>query len=91
MQVKEKSKDKDKLNRYGIKGILLWYLMILISFLALLFFSGKIDWLNAWVYLWVSVIYQTVNMILSIKKNFKAKNYLHFRNHSFIFYVDLIK
>lgn len=63
------NKEKEKLNRYGIKGIVLWYLMILISFLALLFFSGRIDWLNAWIYLGVSVMYQTINIIISIKKN----------------------
>ncbi|MFX1570137.1 MAG: methyltransferase family protein [Promethearchaeota archaeon] len=65
----ENNKDEEKLNREGIKGILLWYSLIIISFLALLFISGKWNWLNAWIYLGISVISQTANVLLSIKKN----------------------
>ncbi|MFX1386708.1 MAG: methyltransferase family protein, partial [Promethearchaeota archaeon] len=69
MHVNQNNKEKEKLNREGIKGIILWYSLIIISFLALLFISGKLYWLNAWIYLGISVIYQTANVLLSIKKN----------------------
>jgi hypothetical protein len=69
MQTSENNKKKEKLNRDGIRGIILWYFMIIISFLVLLFFSGKLNWLNAWIYLAISVLYQTANVLLSIKNN----------------------
>ena len=69
MQTSENNKEKEKLNRDGIRGIILWYFMIIISFLVLIFFSGKLNWLNAWIYLGISVLYQTANILLSIKNN----------------------
>ncbi len=43
MTVEESNAGKPKLNRYGVNGIVIWYLMVLVSFLALLIFSEKQD------------------------------------------------
>jgi len=69
MTVRESNEGKPKLNRYGVKGIVIWYLMVLVSFLALLIFSGKLDWLNAWVYLIVSLLDTTIIFIVLGIKN----------------------
>ena len=69
MTVRENNEGKPKLNRYGVKGIIIWYLMVLVSFLALLIFSGKLDWLNSWVYLFVSMVYTTIIFIVLGIKN----------------------
>jgi len=69
MIVEDNPEEKPKLNRYGIKGILLWYLMIIATLLVLLFCSGKFDWLNAWVYFIVSIAYLTIMDLIAIKRN----------------------
>ncbi len=68
MTIREKNVIKPKLNCYGVKGIVIWYLMVLVSFIALLIFSGKLDWLNAWVYFSLSMVYTTfIFIVLGIK------------------------
>ena len=69
MTIEKSTTGKPKLNRYGVKGIIIWYLMVLISFLALLIFSGKLDWLNAWVYFFLSMVYTTIIFIVLGIKN----------------------
>lgn len=69
MKVKNNSEEKTKLNRSGIRGILLWYLMVTSALLILLFCSGKFDWLNAWVYFIISILYLTILNLIAIKKN----------------------
>ena len=66
MTVKGNSAGKQRLNRYGVKGILIWYFAIFGCLLALLICSGKLDWVNAWVFFMVSMIYQTINVIIMI-------------------------
>ncbi|MFX1314606.1 MAG: hypothetical protein ACFE9T_01990 [Promethearchaeota archaeon] len=56
MTVEENSAGKPKLNHHGVKGIVIWYLMGLISYLILLIFSGKLDWVKARVYLIVAMV-----------------------------------
>ena len=69
MTIEKSTTGKPKLNRYGVKGIIIWYLMVLVSFLALLIFSGKLDWLNAWVYFSLSMVYTTIIFIVLAIKN----------------------
>lgn len=69
MIIRDNPEEKPKLNRYGIKGILLWYLMVIATLLVLLFCSGKFDWLNAWVYFIVSIAYLTIMDLIAMKKN----------------------
>lgn len=64
MENKEENKERQKLNRYGVRGILLWYFMIFAAFITLLICSGKTDWLNAWIYLIVSIVYTTIIFIV---------------------------
>jgi protein-S-isoprenylcysteine O-methyltransferase Ste14 len=61
------TKDIDQnrgLTRDGVKGILLWYFMVFAVFLALILGSGKLDWINAWIYLIVSLVYTTLLFII---------------------------
>mgnify|MGYP006284413163 CR=1 FL=1 len=63
------SAKSEKLNRYGIKGIISWYVLITLSFLVLILSSGKLDWINAWVFYGLSLIYQTIDITYLLRKN----------------------
>ncbi len=63
------SKGRVKLNSYGIRGIFVWYFMVVLYFLALVIFSGMLDWFNAWIYLLSSTIYISIYVLILFKKN----------------------
>ncbi len=60
---------KPKLNKNGLKGLVIWYFLIILSFLILIFSSGRLDWLNAWIYFFISILYQTINTLVAIRVN----------------------
>jgi protein-S-isoprenylcysteine O-methyltransferase Ste14 len=60
---------KQKLNQDGVKGILVWYLMVFGAFLTLVICAGTLYWLNAWIYLILSVVYTSINFIILGIKN----------------------
>ena len=64
MTESEKKVEKQKLTRDGVKGIMIWYFMVFAAFLALVICSGTLNWLNAWIYLIVSLTYTTILFIV---------------------------
>jgi hypothetical protein len=68
------SKGRIKLNRYGIRGIFVWYIMVVLYFLALVIFSGMLDWFNAWIYLLSSTVYVSIYVLILFKKNLEILN-----------------
>lgn len=60
--------EKTRLNRSGIKGMLIWYLMVILSLITLLLSSGKFNWLNSWIYFIISIFYLTILDLIAIKE-----------------------
>ncbi len=56
-----------KLNRDGLKGISGIYALIVAQFALLLAVSGRIDWMNSWLYLGVFLLCHTVYAVLFTK------------------------
>lgn len=62
-------KDETRLDINGVRGVAVWYFLVLVSSAALFISAGRLDWINAWVFLGMSLILQTVATIVLAKKN----------------------
>lgn len=56
-----------RLNRDGVRGMVLWYVMILVNVPVLLLSAGNLWWWRAWVFIGLSMGYQTITNIVLVK------------------------
>ena len=58
-----------RLNRAGIKGIVVQFMLILFSFAILFAAAGKINWINGWVYFGLACLAQLVSTVILAEVN----------------------
>jgi protein-S-isoprenylcysteine O-methyltransferase Ste14 len=66
--------EKTKLNRDGVKGIVREFIRPVIQLAILLISAGRVNWINAWVYIGVFVVIQIVFMMTLYKINPQVLN-----------------
>ncbi len=68
-QNKVQFNQKNKLNRYGLRGIVTGVIGIFIALVILLISAGKINWVNAWVFFALILGYEIIYVVLFLKVN----------------------
>ncbi len=63
------AKPKPRLNQYGVKGVLVTFILIFVGLIFLLISAGRMDWMNGWFYFGLVLIYQLINTFVMIKIN----------------------
>jgi protein-S-isoprenylcysteine O-methyltransferase Ste14 len=58
-----------KPNRVGIRGIVVQFILILVSFVILFAATGTINWINGWVYFGLACLSQLVSTVILAKVN----------------------
>jgi len=66
---KSSIQSKNQLNRYGVRGIVAGLILIFVALIILLISAGKINWINAWVYFGLILIYEMIYTGLLLKIN----------------------
>ena len=68
------AKNDNGLNRYGVRGIIVQTILIIIGFIILFVSAGKVTWINAWIYVGLISIYHVISTVVLAKINPQVLN-----------------
>ncbi|HEX3014435.1 MAG TPA: isoprenylcysteine carboxylmethyltransferase family protein [Methanobacterium sp.] len=71
---KTKNSKPSKLNRYGRRGVIVNFFLIIFSLPVMLISANEINWINGWVYFGFMISYEVIYTLLLMKINPKLLN-----------------
>lgn len=60
---------EQKLDRNGVRGIVVWFAGIILQFIVLLASAGKVMWINAWLFFALCMAYEIAVTVVLVRKN----------------------